>query len=276
MLHDDHFSIANDSATPIFTILFDQPRTMIAILKSLLLVMTAVVATTSAEPEAPHKTGVYFRPSGSSVSGVPGTTAPYRRSPCPGLNSLANHGYIPRNGQDISRAALAEALMTVYNLNSDLAKILASQVPDPFSLDFLSTHNFIEHDASLVHADAYFGRPPTEVNATLAADFLARTNAQGTIGIEQVGKARKDRYLACMTMNPECTFGSVQAKNGFSEGAALIAAMGGRKNNDTICVTHAHSFLVEERIPSDYVKPAVAISLADLGAYSLKIAAFAQ
>lgn len=42
--------------------------------------------------------GDYFRPSVTEVSGFPGTTAAYRRSPCPALNTLANHGYLPRDG----------------------------------------------------------------------------------------------------------------------------------------------------------------------------------
>lgn len=50
--------------------------------------------------------------------------------------------------------------------------------------------------------------------------------------------------------------------------------MGGR-TNDSISVTHARSFLIEEHIPSDFKKAAVAISLTDLGTYSSKIAAYA-
>ncbi|GAB9474351.1 Chloroperoxidase [Globisporangium polare] len=241
------------------------------VIKTLLAGVALVAASASA---APLKTGEYYRPSGVIVSGVPGTTATYRRAPCPGLNSLANHGHLPRNGQSITHAALMEALVSIYNLGADLTAALVSQVPDPFNLDLLGTHNFIEHDASLVHVDSYLGRPPNEVNAALAADFLSRKNANGRLGFAEVGKARKDRLATCLAKNPNCTFGAAQSKNAFAEGAALIGAMGGR-TNDSISVAHARSFLVEERIPSDFKKAAVAISLTDLGTYSSKIAAFA-
>ncbi|KAF1785265.1 Chloroperoxidase [Phytophthora cactorum] len=47
--------------------------------------------------------GEYYKPSATEGSGVPNTTATFRRSPCPALNALANHGYLPRNGQNIAK-----------------------------------------------------------------------------------------------------------------------------------------------------------------------------
>ncbi|GAB9474352.1 Chloroperoxidase [Globisporangium polare] len=248
---------------------------MVSITQLLLAASVAVAATFSAPAEA-LSVGTYFRPIGSKVvSGVPGNTAPYRRSPCPGLNSLANHGYLPRNGQNISHAVLTDAIMSVYNLGPDLAAFLVSQVPDPISLDYLSTHNLIEHDASLVHADAHFGNPPNEVSIPLVVDFLARADKDGRIGIPEVGQTRKDRLASCLANNPECKFETIQSRTAFAEGAAFLSAMGGRRQNDTISVAHALSFLVLEMIPLDYKKAEVAISLVDLSTYSAKIAAYA-
>ncbi|GMF13647.1 unnamed protein product [Phytophthora lilii] len=85
--------------------------------------------------------GTYFKPSGRIVSGVVGTTTPFRRSPCPGLNTLANHGYLPRNGQNITKAVLGPAIMSVYNLGEDATATLLALVPDTFTLDYLSKHN---------------------------------------------------------------------------------------------------------------------------------------
>jgi hypothetical protein len=33
------------------------------------------------------------------------------RSPCPGLNSMANHGFLPRNGRNISIPVLVKACL---------------------------------------------------------------------------------------------------------------------------------------------------------------------
>ncbi|KAF1787503.1 Chloroperoxidase [Phytophthora cactorum] len=60
----------------------------------------------------------YFRPSGADVSGFPPpNSAPNHRSPCPALNSLANHGYLPRDGKALTPQMIREAVMDVYNLS---------------------------------------------------------------------------------------------------------------------------------------------------------------
>ncbi|KAL9710723.1 hypothetical protein Ac2012v2_006259 [Leucoagaricus gongylophorus] len=46
------------------------------------------------------------------------------RSPCPALNTLANHGYIQRTGKDISFFELVNALRYVYNISWFLALFL--------------------------------------------------------------------------------------------------------------------------------------------------------
>ncbi|EPQ54008.1 Cloroperoxidase, partial [Gloeophyllum trabeum ATCC 11539] len=82
------------------------------------------------------------------------------RSPCPALNALANHGYLPRSGTKIHFRQLARALHDVYHLSYPLSAFLASaafvalgQFSD-LSLGDLCRHNHIEHDASLAHRDA--------------------------------------------------------------------------------------------------------------------------
>ncbi|KAI7531913.1 hypothetical protein KC331_g13849, partial [Hortaea werneckii] len=89
------------------------------------------------------------------------------RSPCPGLNALANHGFIPRNGKDMTLPILIKGLKAGMNMAPDFTiaiggvGLLSSDSPDTaraFDLDDLDQHNFpIEHDASLSRQDAYFG-----------------------------------------------------------------------------------------------------------------------
>ncbi|GAB9474354.1 Chloroperoxidase [Globisporangium polare] len=242
----------------------------------LVVAAAAAIATTFSVPVEGFGEGLYFRPVGSLVvSGVPGATTPFRRSPCPGLNSLANHGYLPRNGQNITKAVLKNALVTVYNLDPALADVLiAGQVPsDPFNLDILSTHDVTEHDVSLVHADKYFSKQPADVSIPMVVDFLSRGNAEGRIGFPEVGATRKDRLASCKANNPECAISAGQTRTALGESAALIGVMGGMKN-ESVSVAHALSFLVLEMIPLDYTKAAAPITLVDLGTYSAKIAAY--
>uniref|UniRef100_K3WBV2 Heme haloperoxidase family profile domain-containing protein n=1 Tax=Globisporangium ultimum (strain ATCC 200006 / CBS 805.95 / DAOM BR144) TaxID=431595 RepID=K3WBV2_GLOUD len=239
-----------------------------------LVAAAAVVAAALTTPVEALQVGDYFRPSGTIVSAQPNTTALFRRSPCPALNTLANHGYLPRNGQNISRAKFTEALMTRFNIAADLTAFFVNALPDPVSLDILSTHNFIEHDASLVHSDVYFKHPPNAVNMTLVADLLSRKNSEGRIGLQEVGQARKERLAACRANNPQCDFSASPAARAFGEAALLIGGLGAGQN-DSISVAHAVSFLVHEKFPSDFVKTVTPFSLAGLQAYSAKLQAYA-
>ena len=79
------------------------------------------------------------------------------RSPCPLLNALANHGYLPHDGRDIDRDTAVNALGDGVNMDRPLADFFFQQalatVPianaTRFSLHHLIQHNAIEHDASL-------------------------------------------------------------------------------------------------------------------------------
>lgn len=81
------------------------------------------------------------------------------RSPCPALNTLANHGYLPRNGRKIHSWQLIHALRDGYNLSLPLAcfltwggYLLLKQF-GAISLSDIARHGCIEHNASLAHDD---------------------------------------------------------------------------------------------------------------------------
>lgn len=80
------------------------------------------------------------------------------RGPCPGLNTLANHGYLPRNGKDISLELLKDGMLEGFNIENSDAVLLFFQAiktsPDyprtnSFDLADLGHHNILEHDISL-------------------------------------------------------------------------------------------------------------------------------
>ncbi|KAH8830942.1 hypothetical protein DL96DRAFT_1813918 [Flagelloscypha sp. PMI_526] len=48
----------------------------------------------------------------------------FRRAPCPGLQTLANHGYIPRDGRKLPFFQTVQAIRHVYNLSFSLALLL--------------------------------------------------------------------------------------------------------------------------------------------------------
>ncbi|KAJ7057667.1 Peroxidase, family 2-domain-containing protein [Mycena amicta] len=85
-----------------------------------------------------------------------------QRSPCPGLNTLANHGYLPRNGQNFTVKELMDASVAGFNVNWDAILIAAKfgmmsrndvGSEENMSLGPLLLHNLVEHDASISRND---------------------------------------------------------------------------------------------------------------------------
>lgn len=82
------------------------------------------------------------------------------RSPCPAVNTLANHGYLPRDGKGVTAAQTVDALIACYRLSRPLAwalaygTILRLRQGTSFDLHDLAQHNVVEHDASLYHPNA--------------------------------------------------------------------------------------------------------------------------
>ncbi|KAH7479862.1 putative sterigmatocystin biosynthesis peroxidase stcC [Phytophthora ramorum] len=220
--------------------------------------------------------GDYYRPSSDEVTGYADSTSPvpFRRSPCPGLNALANHGHIPRSGKNVTHESLGNALMSVFNFDSNLTQTLLNQVPATFSLDIISRHNVLEHDASLVHNDEYFGGDPVNMNETMVDNLLARSLDGKTLGVTEVGETRKDRLAECRANNPECVFGSNQTTFSYLEAAVFIVGCGGNVN-ESVTVEAAHSFVWDERIPDNYVASAVPITLTFMRSVMAKLLAYA-
>lgn len=73
------------------------------------------------------------------------------------MNTLANHGFLPRDGRNITRENAVYALTEGLNFNAFVANIMWEQAiianPEPnatfFTLDNLNRHNVLEHDASM-------------------------------------------------------------------------------------------------------------------------------
>ncbi|KAE9397949.1 Cloroperoxidase [Gymnopus androsaceus JB14] len=137
------------------------------------------------------------------------------RSVCPALNAMANHGYIPRDGQNITFGTLFKGLKSCYGLSSPLAAflvmggfLLISRSPfhipyllEPngdgvIDLHLIGKHNGLEHDASLVHKDTPRGEKyaPTEIKQSwvlkLIGDilppvsgYLGEETSQPSIGV---------------------------------------------------------------------------------------------
>ncbi|KAG8626385.1 hypothetical protein KVT40_005330 [Elsinoe batatas] len=157
------------------------------------------------------------------------------RGPCPMMNTLANHGFLPRDGRNITRENAYFALSTALNFENALTDVMFEQAiianPTPnatfFTLEQLQPHNLLEHDASLSRRDAYFGN-----NFKFDAGVYRQTKryfTKPTLDRFQLANARMSRMLDSKAFNPTYTFTNVT--EGFSVGELLapVVAFGDKK-----------------------------------------------
>jgi hypothetical protein len=212
--------------------------------------------------------GVYYRPTGAEVSGFVGATTRFVRSPCPALNTLANHGRFPRDGKNIKREVFVSVIMDVYNVDLGLAT-MHGRISATTDLSDFGKHDFIEHDFSVVHADSVTLADPSTVDANLATDLLGR-GVNGMLGVQQLGEASAVRMAACKAKATGCTLSLYHRGLAFREQASILRVFGGA--NSEICrVDFAQSFLVDERIPADWRRPTVQVNFLDLSLTGAKI-----
>ncbi|KIW88400.1 uncharacterized protein Z519_10969 [Cladophialophora bantiana CBS 173.52] len=95
------------------------------------------------------------------------------RGPCPGLNALANQGYLPRDGKNLTIPQVQHALETALHMSPLAAGSLCSSLPPllrkdgTFDLVDTRRHNVIEHDSSFTRLDFHQGD-----NYTFQPDML--------------------------------------------------------------------------------------------------------
>ena len=75
-----------------------------------------------------------------------------QRAPCPGLNSLANHGFIHRNGTDISMDDIAIASERVFGFHRDDIREIINEIGDSINYTKLNLSDLYNagRDLSLI------------------------------------------------------------------------------------------------------------------------------
>jgi len=205
------------------------------------------------------------------------------RSPCPGLNALANHGWLPHSGKDINLPAIQTATDAVYNFASDVLISIFQQVvafnlsttgnASTFNLEDLKKHDAIEFDGSLSRNDFYFGDDlHFDLNIwSSTAERLGLYNYKDSAGlyvtIETAAKARAARVKDAEMVNP--TFNASETEINGSPGttALYLTALWDYAVNATY-KDWVKVFFEEERLPylEGYKRPSQQTTLTSLGA----------
>ncbi|KAI8059617.1 Chloroperoxidase [Gongronella butleri] len=200
------------------------------------------------------------------------------RGPCPMLNLLANHGLISRDGRNISKQELLDALLTVgapptitwvflttlaYPVYKDISPsdpFYANFLPnDSLDLDRLNIHNLIEHDVSLTRYDVDI--PPHTDLSQPQADLVQRihawavqqanvnSNDQIVLNMEAEHDLRKIRWYESAATNPKMHLSLMYQFSSSTECALLLDIIG---RDGVLRADQIESLLLQEKFPSDW------------------------
>ncbi|KAJ3726601.1 Peroxidase, family 2-domain-containing protein [Lentinula raphanica] len=174
------------------------------------------------------------------------------RSPCPGLNTLANHGFISRNGRNITIPMVIKATDAIFNnpvdpvLNLALKLgLLTTDAPDSFTLDDLKLHGTIEHDASFSRSDNALGDNLHFNSTVFNSTFLQSNLSSDVYDTTSVGQIMEERLALAKQANPNVVNTVKERQSQLLEASLFLSVMGINSSH----LSFVHIFFREERLP---------------------------
>lgn len=148
------------------------------------------------------------------------------------MNTLANHGYLPHDGRNLTQDAVVSALKNGINFDEGLGTLMFQMAvpvnPEPnatfFTLDQLNQHNVLEHDASLSRSDAFFGNNHV-FNETVFETSIKYWSGE-ILDANQLAMSKVFRQVESKAFNPEYTFSTTTEAFSLGELAAPIIVFG--------------------------------------------------
>ncbi|KAK7749979.1 hypothetical protein SLS62_008088 [Diatrype stigma] len=147
------------------------------------------------------------------------------RGPCPMLNTLANHGYLPHSGRDITVQDIADAVVAGVNFDETFGQSLGAQAfqllggPETINLEDLGTPNVTEHRASLTRDD-YPGGDNLHVDLSRLQALLADSDAD-YLDVASLAKSR----VRVETLSGAPALTTTQETQAIGEAALLLLGM---------------------------------------------------
>ncbi|KAF9877182.1 chloroperoxidase-like protein [Colletotrichum karsti] len=180
------------------------------------------------------------------------------RSPCPVLNALANHGYLPRDGMNINMEQLKFAFTKALNIDEKVTVKLAEPTfpisttgnASTVNLKDMEKHNVIEHDGSLSRADVAVTGNANKFDARVWNGVKAHFTGP-TIDTKTMALARRDRVKVAMMTNPEFNLTTAQLKLSFAESAFMLGVLAGDFKNPQAPTVYMNVMFEQERFPFD-------------------------
>ncbi|TEB27715.1 aromatic peroxygenase precursor [Coprinellus micaceus] len=206
------------------------------------------------------------------------------RGPCPGLNTLASHGYLPRDGV-ATPAQIVQAVQEGFNMDSGTARFVtyAAHLVDgnlvtdllsiggktrktgqdtgpPAIIGGLNTHAVFEGDASMTRGDDFFGDNHS-FNQTLFDQFVDYSNrfGGGFYNLTVAAELRHQRIQESIATNPKFDFTSPRFFTAYAESTfPYTFFVDGRITNRTTAgldMTNATLFFRDSKFPADFWRP---------------------
>ncbi|CAG9993189.1 unnamed protein product [Clonostachys byssicola] len=224
----------------------------------------------------------YSEPRGNEYQAPKGDD---RRSPCPGLNVMANHGFLPRSGKEITLEHIRYATGAAFNFapgvfDSAVADVLGNGISttnapnSTFNLDDLvspKAHGIVEVDGSLSRSDLALGdnlHYNQEIWDAVAENLGLNRICKGDkiVTVETAAKARNARQVVAKAANKD--FDASELQSMVTRGTTalyLLTLWDGARNGAP--KTWVKTFFEHERIPykEGFQKPAKAKTAEDLG-----------
>ena len=156
------------------------------------------------------------------------------RSPCPGINALANHNIIPHSGKGLTVDMMRRAMEDAYNIGPDVATAFAvgglaiSSHPfsGTFDLDGVAKHGAVEHDGSLSRDDLDVTGDVSTFRKDIWDTVVGHFDGLTETTLETAAKARLDRIEAQRQRNPTFTYGPKEALLSYGETSLYLSVMG--------------------------------------------------
>ncbi|KAJ7596366.1 Cloroperoxidase [Mycena floridula] len=190
------------------------------------------------------------------------------RSPCPGLNVLANHGYLPRNGRGFTVPMILDAGLAVYNIAPEVLilpahlGLLTSGQGDTFTLDDIKLHNAVEHDASLSRSDFAVTGDNLHFNETIFQTLASSNPGVNYYNATSAGTVMRQRLEDSRRVNPAIKNTSKELLMRIAESTLYLTVMG--NNTGVAPKEFVNIFFREERLPiaEGWKRPATTLTFA--------------
>ncbi|KAJ7209448.1 Peroxidase, family 2-domain-containing protein [Mycena haematopus] len=179
------------------------------------------------------KADAYAAPAGHEFIAPKSTD---QRSPCPGLNTLANHGYLPRNGMNFTVTQVMDAALNGFNVNWDTLLVAAkfgllsgsdATTFETMSLGPLALHNLVEHDASISRNDFGDGTGDNvHFNETTFSTLANANPGKDYYDPVAAGLVQRARLAHSVATNPNITNTAKDCKLRTRESALYLSIFG--------------------------------------------------